>query len=545
MLKKHNSKYKVIRFIVFIYICLFCNYTHAQQKEYVLIDVDTKKQYIKKDSVEAVQFLDSLVQSNYFFTKLHQVEKNGNKTEIYFNKGNNFNEAYIKISDSISLELKTEREFYTKNLDSIKNQINKKYIEKGFSFSRLKTKYVGLKNQIPIVELSVNKNQKRKINSFVIRGYERIPKRFIKNLEKEYRDKSYNEKNLLSINSSLQSHPFVTLERPPQTLFTKDSTHIYLFLQKKNVNSFDGILGFGNDKTEKFTFNGSLHLNFQNIFNSFENISLFWQRNPDKGQTFDLKTDIPYLLNSNVGTNINLNIYRQDSTFANVKILPAVYYNLSNRQKIGLRGTFETSTVLDSLYVQGKDYSKKGIGVWYDYTEPTEVELFLHRMKIRAEADLISTNYSKEDITASQMRYFIMAERNFSLSGNHWLNLKGESALLNSKNEFTANELLRFGGWNSMRGFNENALFADFYYYGNAEYRYLAGNQAFFDFFIQYGQLNSKALNLKPKLYSFGLGFNFFLPIGLMSFQVSNGNEFGNQIKFNDTKIHWGILTRF
>jgi hypothetical protein len=70
-------------------------------------------------------------------------------------------------------------------------------------------------------------------------------------------------------------------------------------------------------------------------------------------------------------------------------------------------------------------------------------------------------------------------------------------------------------------------------------------NQAFFDVFLQYGQLNNKVANLKPKLYSFGLGFNFFLPIGLMSFQISNGNEFGNEIKFGDTKIHWGVLTRF
>ena len=116
---------------------------------------------------------------------------------------------------------------------------------------------------------------------------------------------------------------------------------------------------------------------------------------------------------------------------------------------------------------------------------------------------------------------------------------------MNSKDDFAVNELLRFGGWNSMRGFNENTLLADFYYYGTAEYRYLVGNQAFFDVFGQYGTLNNRSLYEKPKLYSFGLGFNIFLPVGLMSFQISNGNQFGNQVKFGDTKIHWGILSRF
>ena len=517
----------------------------AAQHQYILIDTQTNSRFVKKDSLAAAKFLDSLSQNNYYYTKLLDVRREGNTTQIFFDKGPNYNQGYIKMSDSLARSINSAAEIYSKNIDSLKKEINKKYMSQGYSFNRVKSKFLGMKAGDPHIEISIIPETQRKIDGFVVRGYEKVPKRFIRNLEREFRGKTYGDKTLLAINSGLKNHQFVTLERPPQTLFTRDSTQIYLFLQKKRVNSFDGMVGFGNDKSEKFTFNGTLNLQFRNMFNGFESIGLYWQRNPDKGQTFDLNFDIPYMLQSNVGMNMNMNIYRQDTTFANVKMIPTVYYNLSSRQRFGLRGTFETSTVLDSLYVQGKDYSKKGIGLWYDYTEPTEVELFLHRMKIRAEADLLSTNYSKEDITSSQMRYFLFAERNISLRGNHWLNLKGETALLSSKNNLTVNELHRFGGWNSMRGFNENSLLADFYFYGNAEYRYLVNQQAFFDIFLQYGQLTNKALGVQPKLYSFGVGFNFFLPIGLMSFQISNGSEFGNQIRFGDTKIHWGILTRF
>lgn len=528
--------------ILSVFTLLFLS---AQQKEYVLIDLQTQKKYIKKDSLSAAKFLDSLSQNSYFFTELKDVKQVDQRTEIYFDKGKNYNEGYVKVSDSIAGLLKTETEFHSSNLDSIKRLINKKYIDQGFQFSRVKTKFHGLKNGEPKIELSVIPDHQRKINSFVVKGYEKVPKRFIKNLEKEYRGKVYNENSLLSINQNLQNHQFVTLEKPAQTLFTKDSTNIYLFLQKKKVNTFDGVIGFGNDKEKKFAFNGSLNVNFRNMFNGFETINIFWQRNADKGQTFNVLTDIPYFLKTNVGININANIYRQDSTFASVKILPSVYYHLNIKQKLGLRGNFENSSVLDTLYVQGKDYSKKGLGIWYEFQQPSENPLLLYKTKIRAEADVIKTTYSQENITANQMYYFLFAEHNLPLRNRHWLNLRGETALLNSDNTFSTNELLRFGGWNSMRGFNENSLFADFYFYGNAEYRYLIGEQAFFDVFLQYGQLNNKALALKPKLYSFGLGFNFFLPIGLMSFQISNGNEFGNPVKFNNTKIHWGILSRF
>lgn len=535
----------LLKFLISIFLLLFCVFFNAQKREFWLHDVQTGKKILVKDSISAVKFLDSLSQNSYYLVQLKDVKKEQNKTEIYFDKGKNFNEAAVTISDEIEKNTSLKKEFFTKNLDSLKSQINEKYRNKGFAFNRVKSKYLGMKNGIPQVELSVIPGDQRKIDAFVFKGYEKLPKRFVKNLEKEFQGEIYDDKNLVQINQSLQNHPFITLEKPPQTLFTKDSTQVFLFTQKKKANSFDGIIGFGNDKTEKFTFNGSVNVNFRNMFNSFESINIFWERNPDRGQTFDLKTDIPYLFGSNIGTNINVNIFRQDSTFANVKLIPALYLHLSNRQKLGLRGTFETSAVTDSLYVQGKDYSKKGIGVWYDFTEPTEVELFLYKTRIRAEADFLSTDYSKEDLQVSQKNYYLLAERNFQISGNNYLNLRGESAMISSKNDFAANELLRFGGWNSLRGFNENSLYADFYYYGAAEYRYLVGSQAFFDIFGQYGQLNNKTLSLKPKFYSFGVGFNFFLPIGLMSFQISKGNEFGNPIKLGDTKIHWGVLAKF
>ncbi|SKB83858.1 hypothetical protein SAMN05660477_01447 [Soonwooa buanensis] len=533
---------KSLLYIIAIFWTVFLQ---AQQRDFWLIDKDTQTKNIVKDSAAAVKFLDSLAQTSYFFAKLHSVENKDQHTEIYYDKGPNFNQAQVKFSDSLQKEFNYPKEIYVKNLDSLKLKINQKYRDKGFAFNRVKTKFVEIKNDKPTIEISVVPAQQRRINSFVVRGYERVPKRFVKNLEKAYLGKVYDDKNLVAINKDLQGHTFVSLEKPPQTLFTKDSTQIYLFLQKKRVNNFDGMLGFGNDKTEKFTFNGTINIALRNMFNGFESISLYWQRNPDKGQTFDLQTDIPYTFKSNVGVNVGVNIYRQDSTFATVKFRPALYLHLSQNQKIGLRGTFESSAVLDSLYTQAQDFTKKGVGIWYQYQSGSEIPLFIYNTNIRAEVDFIKSNYDKTNLSVNQLRYFVSGEHNFHLKGNHYLNLRGESALLSAKNDLSVNELFRFGGWNSMRGFNELSLVSDFYAFGGAEYRYLVNDQAFFDVFAQYGTMSNKSLNASPSLYSLGLGFNFFLPVGLMSFQISNGNQFGNPFKFSETKIHWGIVSRF
>lgn len=532
---------KNIIFILFISGTLL----KAQEKKYWLIDTQTDRKTAVSDSISAVKFLDSLSQNNYYFTTIKNVKKNENNTEIFYDKGKNYNEAYIVLSPEISEDFPLKQDFFSKNVDSLKENLNEKYRARGYIFNRIKTQFKGLKNTYPLLEISVIKNKVRTIDDFIFKGYDKIPRPFVKKLEREYRGKIYEEKRLNELNKTLENHPFFSLEKVPQTLYTQDSTKIYLFLERKKSNTFDGVLGFGNDKNEKFNFSGSLNVNFRNMFNRFETVNIFWQRNPDSGQNFDLKTDFPFLFKTTVGTQIDVNIFRQDSTYATVKLLPSLYFHLKNNQKLGLRGRFESSSVTDSLYLPGKDFSKKGVGLWYEFIEPSEIDLFLYKTRLRVEGEYISANYDQDNLTVKQNTFLFSGERNFHISGNNYMNIRGETALLNSKNSLATNELMRFGGWNSLRGFNENSILADFYYFGTAEYRYLLANQAFFDVFAQYGQLNNRYLDLRPQLYSFGFGFNFLLPIGLMSFQISNGSEFGNAVKFGDTKIHWGILSRF
>ena len=104
----------------------------------------------------------------------------------------------------------------------------------GFAFNRVKTKFIGLENEVPEVEISVFKGDKRVINGFVMQGFTKVPKRFIKNLEKEFVGKTYDDVNLLKINSRLENHPFLMLEKAPQTLSQKILHRFTLLFRRKN-----------------------------------------------------------------------------------------------------------------------------------------------------------------------------------------------------------------------------------------------------------------------------------------------------------------------
>ncbi|WP_332026523.1 hypothetical protein [Kaistella sp.] len=125
----------------------------AQEKEFWLINIQTDEKTLVKDSVSAVKFLDSLTQNNYYLTELRNVKKEANRTEIYFDTGKNFNEANVKLTEEIAKNLHLKQEFFTKNLDSLKKEINASYRARGFTFNRVKSKFLGMQQNIPHIEI--------------------------------------------------------------------------------------------------------------------------------------------------------------------------------------------------------------------------------------------------------------------------------------------------------------------------------------------------------------------------------------------------------
>lgn len=529
--------------LYFFFLLITCFISRAQEKSYVLIDVQTKTQVIVHDSLSAVKFLDSLAQNHYFLTDITKVEKKNRVTNIFYDKKQNFNEAKVILEDKIAQDLRLNKNFKTKNLDSLKAVINNYYAEEGFTFNRIKSQFQGFDNYIPKVFLNIDLQRRRRIDKLVLKNYTKLPRKYVQNLEQKYLKRPYNRNELSELNTELQTNTYINLEKPPQSLFRKDSTEIYLFFKKRNTNVFDGLIGFGTTDSAKFTVNGSLNLELNNIFNDFEKIGLSWNRTPNGGQTFNLTTDIPYLFRSNIGANINFNIYRQDSLFTTVQATPGIYYQFRTAKKLGIRGRFEKSVVSDSLLYQGRDYSKKGIGLWFSMATPADVEIFQNKNQINFSLDFLNAQYTF--YKQNQINYFIHVAKNFNVANSHYFFISGESAFTENARG-NANELLRFGGWNSLRGFAENSLLANFYAYTTAEYRYLIESDMYFNIFGQYGILQNKNINLKKvNLYSLGFGLRFIIPLGLMSIELSNGTTSDATFNFKQTKISWGIFSRF
>jgi hemolysin activation/secretion protein len=108
------------------------------------------------------------------------------------------------------------------------------------------------------------------------------------------------------------------------------------------------------------------------------------------------------------------------------------------------------------------------------------------------------------------------------------------------------NELYRFGGINSMRGFNEEELFASTKLITTLEYRFIVDkNSNAFLFYDQAFYENAAVTYKKDYPFGIGAGFSFGTKLGIFSISYALGNQLSNSLDFRSGKIHFGYTAYF
>ena len=125
-----------------------------------------------------------------------------------------------------------------------------------------------------------------------------------------------------------------------------------------------------------------------------------------------------------------------------------------------------------------------------------------------------------------------------------------QAAYLYGENTFQ-NELFRIGGLKTLRGFDEESIFASAYSIFTLEYRfileqnsylYIFGDQAYYESNIN--TINQPLL-IHDHPYGFGAGISFETKAGIFSISYALGHQFENPFQLKSGKIHFGIVNYF
>ncbi|MBV1923139.1 MAG: hypothetical protein KUG68_03830, partial [Flavobacteriaceae bacterium] len=419
--------------------------------------------------------------------------------------------------------------------------------EKGNPFLKIQLSNISVEdNQTLTANLNYSKGSKRTIDKIIIKGYEKFPKSFIKYFAGIKTGEPFVQKNITQQNEILNSLGFVKTIKPPEALFKKDSTSVYFYLKKHNNNLFDGILGFATDEeSNKLIFNGYLNLELNNNLNGGERLTINYKADGNEQQNFNAKVDIPYLFKSPIGLGVGLSIFKKDSTFLTTEQFIKTTYQVNPKiiTHVGYKAKESTNLLNDeSLILNLEDHTSQFItsGATYKIIQNSIISPLKSLTVIDAEFGTRKINTKKE----SQLKLSLITHYIFNLNPKNSIFLKNTSSFLKS-DEYLKNELLRFGGINSIRGFNENSIDASLYSTINTEYRYLVNNAFYLHSIIDIGYFENQSISVKEKLYSFGFGMSMITKAGIFKFNVANGNTENQNFNFSNTKIHLSLTSQF
>lgn len=438
-------------------------------------------------------------------------------------------------TDTISINPADTDAFMNRNLALLELQ--------GYPLSSLQLINYTKKGSTLTATLNLSMEKKRTVDNIVIEGYAKFPEGIRRNILRQYKKKAFNKSNLQRVYNDFNNLRFVTLPRYPEILFKQDTTNIYVYAEKAKPNTFDGFIGFSNDDQSKIKLNGYLDLNLVNTLNNGEKFNLYWKNNGDKQSTFNTSLELPYLFKSPIGAKASLQIFRQDSTFQNTitDINLGYYFSYNSKLYLGRSTTQSTSTQTANALLSG--YNNKFWTTTYEASTYKSVEiLFPQQSYIYAK---LGTG-SRDSEAGNSSQYFaqLNAFYNFYLNRRNIINIKNHSYYLNSKN-YVINEMQRFGGINSIRGFNENSLQANLYSLLMSEYRYCASENLYIHSITDYGYYQDKATNVNNKLFSIGFGMGLLTNSGLFNIIYANGNFEGQNVKLSNSIVHISFKTSF
>ena len=462
------------------------------------------------------------------------VGKRTDMIHIYIDKD------YQKIAgikdDSITLPISENENFI--------NSILKKYESIGYAL--VKAKLINLKNKDNFItaQLKIEPGKKRQLNDIIINGYAKFPLGHLKNLNRLYKKKVFNIQNLEQLQKNIDQYRFVRQIKNPEILFTKDSTKIYVYVEKANTNAFDGFLGFTNDDKKNILLSGYVDLKLNNIINNGEKLVINWRSNGQEQSTFNAGIELPYIFNSPIGIKANLNIIKQDSTFQTTQTALDLgyFFNYNTRLYIGYQSS-ESSYIKNLNTALISDFTNTFITTNFEYLfYKNEYAMFPEKTAVNLKIGAGNRNSKFQNDT--QFFANLQLKHDLYINQKNCINLKSQSFYLQS-NSYIINELYRFGGINSVRGFNENTLQGNLFTSILTEYRYLVNSNLYVHSILDYGVYQDKTVNTFNKLFGVGFGFGLLTKNGLFNLVYANGTTKDQEFKLANSLVQISLKASF
>lgn len=576
-----------MRIAFLLLLSVFTYLTTVAQKNYsleiksvdspdVLKKIPYKKQFISKASrdKELQNVLFTCYDNAFLSASFDSLITDSLSLRAYLNVGTQYKWAYLKkgnVDEGVLSEIGFREKLYSnkpvsfKNVKRVQEKLITYYENNGYPFASVKLDSIVITKGIIAAQLKLTKNAEIIIDSIVIKGNAKIIPVYIYNYLGIKPGSLYNEAQLKKVNTRIAELPFIRSTKPASVTFSDKFNKLILSLEKKRASQFDGIVGILPDNvTGKILFTGDVRLKLQNGLGRGELIDLNWRKLQSLTQDLKVRLVYPFILRTPFGLDYNFKLYKKDTTFLDVNQNIGVQYLLIGGNYVKVFYNNKTSTLLSTkgleylttlpanadvstnMYGLGLKYEKldyrlnprKGFTVLMNASAGTK--------KIRKNSKLNPIVYEKLRLSSALYNGDFEGAVFLPIANRSALKIGAQAAFIYGETTFQ-NELSRIGGLKTLRGFDEESIYASSFSILTLEYRFILEQNSYLYVFGDgaWYENNEVSRYVQDTPFGFGAGISFETKAGIFSINYALGKQFSNPIELRSGKIHFGIVNYF
>lgn len=588
-------QYSKIYGLTIVFILLIKSNSYAQNYHIHLSDNPLHLKYIDNlDSIGSIQTL-LRVRNNYLLNGYLEY----NFDSIFWTK--NLIEAFVhtgpiyKISkynfdfDSLQLNNQMQKSFELGELyDSNKvANFSSSFLlnmeNTGYPFCQIHAKYTVLNGQIEAF-INIERGPLYVFDTLHIDGDAVVRKKFIEAYTGIRSGENYNEILFRKAHDKLQQLPFLFSERNPQLVFMKNGkAKPYYYLKKKKSDQLNGIIGLAPNPTtqnvsgtKNVVFTGEFTLKLNNLFKSAKVLNIQWKSFKARSQELKTYFSYPYLFYQPIGVDFALDLVKYDTMYTVLQRQVGFQYYTSGingfkaffKQSSCNLNTVDTTFIRNSKQfpstnaVETKQYGLMANFTQLDYKFNPRKGYILDAFASVGIKQILRDNiisevkfgaeqlnlYAFNTLRTNQYQYHVKFEIYQPLKSKSTLKLGFNCDQIIAP-QIYFNELQREGGINSLKGFNEQSIFASNFNMLDIEYRYLLGLNSHIKIFWNGAYYEDKSFGKQNQVFDtpwgFGIGGNIETGAGILSLAYALGKQKGNNFDIRTGKFHFGISSYF
>lgn len=538
------------------------NASEVKEKSIWLSNYYGQKGY-SEFSIDTFDFKDHILNPKVFLGNcylLDEVNLNG-LNESYFEKA-----GFDKLS-------KRPQPFFWANLQAQLKFCLEAYQDQGYPFAAFDSLQISYSEPLndtvhTVIAYQFQPGNLVTIDSVIVLGNIREKPSFVQNLVGIYPGDPYDQTAIDRSRKLLNSSAYFKNARQAEVVFISETkAKVILKMESRKSGKFDLLLGIlpPANNTEKIQITGLADLQIVSpLFRAGEVMELRFDKLVGSSQKLHLRYAMPYLFGSPMGVDAEFNLLKQDTTFLTRAVKFGIPYafspNLSIRAFIKSKTSnlisvqrYLLDTTLIPPVLDSKDQTY-GLGFVFenldDRFSPTtgwriKVEGGLGSKKVTRNRKLSENIYQNLLLSLPKKETDIRIEYYQKYSKRMVLLLANSTYWLD-QSQYFQNDLNQVGGSRSIRGFNENQFFTNFYTMMTIENRFLLEERSYLFLFSDIAYLEDRPGTVKVmRPWGLGLGLTYETKAGMLSVTYAAGKLDNVPFQPSRGKIHIGLVNQF